>query len=386
MKTLLRAVLALFIFPLTITARENIESPVSSPDKSEFSTMYIAQNTQDDKKESVKKDQSRSTLPPPPALRTSITTEKPIEGAPSGIVQQRKAGQTPSGEPDQTTVSGSTPSAPGVLPTQPVVPVSPGRATTTNIPKKTTVRRTRKKKSELVKEELSIFNVSTDNLRTMKPLMDDDFNLRGMVYGEERGYIRILEADNDGKFSEVWKSPPMNAPVRELFIKDIDMDGETEIVTYTNDGNIFIYGYKTHELKYRTPENTYPGISCMVVENIDDDPQLELIFIASQPGTPGFLIQFDSKTQFEEWRSSQEYSATDMIIGNVDTDPELEIIFNTGEIISSKFKNVKWKSDIQFGDRLYLVDVDNDGILELITEYDQSYIRIIDVDERREKW
>jgi len=379
MKTLLRVVFALSIFPLTITAQENGDSPVSSPDENEFSTMYIAQNTQDNKKESEKKDQSRSSLPPPPAPRTSITTEKPIQGAPSGIVQQRKAGQT--------VVPGSTPSTPGVIPTQAGAPVSPGRATTTNTPTQTTARRTRsKKKSDLVKEELSIFNVSTDNLRTMKPLMDDDFNLRGMVYGEERGYIRILDADNDGKFTEVWKSPPMNAPVRELFIDDIDKDGETEIVAYTNDGNIFIYGYKTHSLKYRTPENTYPGISCMVVENIDDDPQLELIFIASQPGTPGNLVQFDTKSQFEEWRSSQEYTATDMIIGNVDTDSEIEIILNTGEILSSKFKNVKWKSDIQFGDRLYLVDVDNDGILELVTEYDQSYIRIIDVDERREKW
>lgn len=386
MKTLLRVVLALSIFPLTIFASENGDPPVSSPDTNEFSTMYIAQNTQNNRKDSEKKDQGSSTLPPPPAPRTSITTEKPIQGAPSGIVQHRKEVLTSSGEPVRSATSGSTPSAPGVISTPPGVPVSPNRATTTTTPKQKTARRTRKKKSDIVKEELSIFNVSTDNLRTMKPLMDDDFNLRGMVYGEERGFIRILEADNDGKFTEVWKSPPMNAPVRELFIDDIDKDGETEIVAYTNDGNIFIYGYKTHDLKYRTPENTYPGISCMVVENIDDDPQLELIFIASQPSNPGYLVQFDSKTQFEEWRSSQEYSATDMIIGNVDTDSEIEIILNTGEILSSRFKNVKWKSDIQFGDRLYLVDVDNDGILELVTEYDQSYIRIIDVDERREKW
>ena len=59
---------------------------------------------------------------------------------------------------------------------------------------------------------------------------------------------------------------------------------------------------------------------------------------------------------------------------------------NTGEVLDSKFKDVKWKSDIAFGSRLYLIDVDSDGLLELVTEYEQSYIRIIDVDQRREKW
>ena len=33
-----------------------------------------------------------------------------------------------------------------------------------------------------------------------------------------------------------------------------------------------------------------------------------------------------------------------------------------------------------------LGSVDGDGMLELITEYDQSYIKIIEIDERREKW
>ena len=120
--------------------------------------------------------------------------------------------------------------------------------------------------------------------------------------------------------------------------------------------------------------------------DIDDDPPLELLFIASQPGQPGNLIQFDSKTQFEEWTSSQVYTATDIIVGNVDNDSDVEIILNSGEVLSSKFKNVKWESDINLGDRLYLIDMDDDGILELVTEYNQQYVRIIDVDERKEKW
>lgn len=220
----------------------------------------------------------------------------------------------------------------------------------------------------------------------MKLLIDDEFNLAGMVYGEERGFIRTLRANNSGVFRETWKSPPLNAPVREIFVTDVDLDGQTDIVTYTTEGNIFIFGYHSHDMKYRTPENTYRGISCMIVENVDDDPQLELLFINNLPGQPGNLVQFDTKSMFDEFTSTQEYTATDMLYGNVDTDAKPEIILNTGEVLDSAFKTLEYKSDDEFGDRLYLIDLDGDDILEVVAEYNQQYVRIYDIDERREKW
>lgn len=243
-------------------------------------------------------------------------------------------------------------------------------------------------------EELSIVNVPTSNFRTMKFVIDDQYNLRGMVYGEEQGYIRILEADDNDNFREVWKSPPCNSPIRGLFVHDLYGDGQTQIVAYTANGNFYIYDYQKHNLIYKTPEGTYQNINCMIIANMDSDPQMELFFIGVKPGTgsaardapTGNLVQFDPKTLFEEWTSSDLYSATDILIGNVDNDPEPEIILNTGEILSLRFKDVEWKSTIDFGSRIYLIDMDSDGILELVTEYGESYIKIIDVDQRQEKW
>jgi len=381
MKKLLGAVLVWLVLPLSFSARGHQKTPVPEVKGLETLPVYIAQNTQNTEKKDVtasKEEEPSSKLPPPPPPRTIIIPEKPIKGAPDGIVRKKQPVETP---PSKKAAADTTRSK---ISTQPA-PEEAGKAAETRAPaprKPVTVT----KKPEIVKEELSIFNVPVANLRTMKTITDDDFNLRGLVYGEEKGFIRQLESDNDGNFKEVWKSPPLNAPVRGLFVDDIDKDGESEIVAYTTQGNIFIYGYKTHDLKYRTPEQTYPGISCMVVVNLDDDPQLELLFIAASPGSPGKLIQFDPKTQFEEWTSSRDYTATDMILGNVDNDPEIEIILNSGMILSSRFKNIKWESDTPFGNRLYLIDVDSDGILELVTEYDQSYIRVFDIDERREKW
>jgi hypothetical protein len=240
--------------------------------------------------------------------------------------------------------------------------------------------------SDVVMQEMSILNVPTGNLRTFKPIMDENYNFRGVVYGEEFGFIKILEGDNNLNLREVWKSPPVNAPVRGVFVMDVDKDGVTEIIAYTNDGNIFIYNFQERVLKYRTPEGTYDGVGCMVITNLDSDEPLELLFIDAQPGNPGNLVQIDSQSYFEEWRSSEEYSATDMIVGNVDNDDDLEIIMSTGEVLSGSFKSLEWQSDTAFGERLYLLDVDSDGKLELITEYGQEYIRIFDIDERREKW
>ena len=131
----------------------------------------------------------------------------------------------------------------------------------------------------------------------------------------------------------------------------------------------------------------------MIVEDLDSDPQKEIFFLATRSGgaggggeVAGNLIQFDPVNLFEEWTSSEVYTATDMVFGNVDSDDEPEIVLNTGEILSLRFKNAEWKSSTPFGSRLYLIDMDDDGILELVSEYDQSYVRVFDIDQRREKW
>jgi hypothetical protein len=324
---------------------------------------------------------------PSPAVRTVIETEKPIRGASSGVLPgepKTAAPVFPSGDVTQKAAPGtqagtvkntSDPSQLAVLP-----PLTPG---TSQQPASTAKPAARK--SDTYHEELSLFNTPTANLRTMKIVIDDQYNLVGMVYGEELGYIRILNADNNGGFTEIWKSPPLNSPVRGVFVNNLDNTGEAEIVVYTMEGNIFIFGYDSHDLKYKTPDGTYKGINCMLIANLDDTPEKELLFITK----PGKMIQFDPVTKFEEWTSTETYFATDMVMGNVDTDRDPEIILNSGEVLNYRFKSVKWRMDSKFiqpETRLYLMDVDSDGMLELIVEYEQGYTRIIDVDQRQEKW
>ncbi|MFC1490879.1 hypothetical protein ACFL6K_06680 [Candidatus Latescibacterota bacterium] len=325
---------------------------------------------------------AQEELPPRPSPKSAVSTEKPIE---NGL----KVGAEIVSEIPESSPGDFAPTSPEQGQSAQSATRSEGRPPVLQDDIRLTPLEDLK-----IMEELSIYNVPTGNIRTMKFVNDEEFNLRSMVYGEELGYIHILNADYDGNFREVWKSPSLNSPIRGVFIDDLDLDGEADIIAYTADGNFFIYGFISHDQKYRTQDRTYLNINCMQVANLDSSPEKELLFIAVKPGEEesadgqpsGYLIQFDPISRFEEWVSQEKFSATDMIIGNVDRDPEQEIILNTGEILSSQFKDLEWQSNIAFGSRLYLIDMDDDGILELVTEFDQSYVRIIDVDQRQEKW
>lgn len=364
-------ILTVLIIPVQGIAQNKEDVQLKDTLTRQNTILYIAQNTEENE------EASPQELPPLPSPKTSVSTEKPME---KGLIIGEEIKPAESIQKDDAKPAEDV-----------VVPVQEEEV---KIPSDTEKEMTAVKKRLKIMEELSIFNVPTANLRTVKFVIDEEFNLRSMVYGEELGYIHVLTADGEGNFRETWKSPSLNAPVRGIFIDDLENDGEAEIIAYTSDGNFYIYGFDSHDLKYRTPDGTYQNINCMQIANMDNSPEKELFFIAVRPGEEqsgegqpaGYLIQFDPLSQFEEWISQERYSATDMQIGNVDNDSEYEIILNTGEILDSQFKDLKWQTTIPFGSRLYLIDMDDDGIMELLTEYDQSYVRIIDVDQRQEKW
>ena len=67
-------------------------------------------------------------------------------------------------------------------------------------------------------------------------------------------------------------------------------------------------------------------------------------------------------------------------------DDQLEIIMNTGVILDSRFYNVEFQSDEVFGDRIFLLDINDDGIPEIVGEFLDFNIRVFDVYSEREIW
>jgi hypothetical protein len=98
------------------------------------------------------------------------------------------------------------------------------------------------------------------------------------------------------------------------------------------------------------------------------------------------LYIYDSWNKSLEWQSQSGYGAQEMLVANVDDDDQDEIILNTGFIFDSRFYNVELQAESSFGDRMSLIDINNDGYPEIVGELSNFSLRIFDVYAERELW
>ena len=202
----------------------------------------------------------------------------------------------------------------------------------------------------------------------------------GIVYGDDRGFLRVLERKRGG-YKEVWKSEALGSAIGGVFVLDVNSDGRKEIVTYTSGGKIIYFDALSRRMVWEIQRDRFKGISAMTIADMDGDEQMELIFCAD-----GLLYLYDGKTQFEDWESDQAFTAEEIVVGDVDGDGDDEIVLNTGVVLDARFRDVEWQSPDRFGDRIGLLDIDGDDIPELIAESGDRILKVWDLDLRREKW
>jgi hypothetical protein len=122
-------------------------------------------------------------------------------------------------------------------------------------------------------------------------------------------------------------------------------------------------------------------MTAMTLHNVDDDEQVELLFVAD-----GRLHIYDGLDQFEEWRSDQDnITATEILVGDVDGDGAEEIVLNDGFVFDARYRDLEWQSPEPFGERMGLLDIDDDTIPEVIGEFQGRFLRVFDIDLRRLK-
>ncbi len=228
---------------------------------------------------------------------------------------------------------------------------------------------------------------SIDELPQIRILPSDDEENPRVVYGDAEGNLHVVRYV-DGRGYEEWKSEPLGSAVLGVFVDDVDADGKFEIVAYTFT-RIVLYSAEDYSFIWQIEED----ITHMAIENVDDDPQLELVYLVKGLGHSEMHIHvYDCLELFEQGISDvipkESIHAQSMVIADFDDDYGLEIALNTGVVVDLETLIVEWYFAGGFGDRLGFLDIDGDGVLELIGEVGglrhSRYLRIFNVDIQSE--
>ena len=184
-----------------------------------------------------------------------------------------------------------------------------------------------------------------------------------------------------GKLKMEWQSTNLGSPVTSILALDLYQDGQPELIFSTEAGRILIYDLADYSVVWENLQDRFEKIECLTAANIDNDVQAELIFVADS-----YLHIYDSHTKGLEWRSQDEVSAREILVANVDDDDQPEIILSSGKILDSKFYNVDLDSEIDFGERISLLDINGDGFPEIIGEIGKFSLRVFDIYAERVLW
>ena len=207
--------------------------------------------------------------------------------------------------------------------------------------------------------------------------LEDDFGPY-LAVGDRFGLVRILYL-TDGQSEEIWSSKQLNGIVQQVIASDLDDGGYDELIAWTNVGSVYVWSAHTQRMKYESLMNDFEKITCMCVGNVDDDSAYEIILNADDK-----IHYLDGKTFNREYSSISEFQASRIACGDVDGDGSMELVLNTGQVLDANNCEEEWSEKV-FGNRIELLDIDGDGIPEILTESDNSSLRIFDADYRKEK-
>jgi hypothetical protein len=200
------------------------------------------------------------------------------------------------------------------------------------------------------------------------------------LYADFQTHVHVYRI-RDGEMELDWETTNLGSRVTSLFVADLYADGKPKLAVSTAGGRIVFYEMSDYSQAWENLQDPFDRVHYMVAYNVDDDPQLELVFIADNR-----LHIYDSLNKNFEWQSQSEFDARQIVIGNVDDDEQPEIILNTGAIIDSRFYNIEFQADNAFGDRISLLDINGDGVPEIFGELLDFNLKVFDIYAEREVW
>lgn len=199
-----------------------------------------------------------------------------------------------------------------------------------------------------------------------------------ICYGDRYSIVRVVRLNGRNQ-QEIWRSRALEGgPVVEILIEDLDDSGGPEIIARTQQGRIYVWD-EAFNSRWESVNENFRNVTAMAIANVDADVAYELVLLADRQINYIDGARFNRETQF-----SQFYNAQEMLVGQVDTDLEYEIVLNNGTVIDAATGEPDWETE-PFGQFIELIDIDGDGLDEVVGYNYNQFLRIYDVDEQQEK-
>ena len=200
-----------------------------------------------------------------------------------------------------------------------------------------------------------------------------------MAIADRFGTVQVYKDDGRG-VTRAWKSVHLSGVPEVILTADLAGDGfDDSLVCRTSGGKVYVWRLSDYALVWESLTNEYQTISCFTVANVDDDPESEIVLLADRR-----IYYVDGVNFNREFTSIHQYDATQMRCGDVDGDGRQEIVLNSGQVVDSASGDVQW-GDEQFYAKIELLDIDGDGMDEILTEPDYGGpLKVFDADYRSE--
>lgn len=230
-------------------------------------------------------------------------------------------------------------------------------------------------------ESLAIDRVGHGLVRTAVYDAVDGGPDRFLVLGDRFARLSVYRMSPGGERERVWFSRSLAGNVQEVVAADLDGDGTPDHLVCSTGRQLYAFDINNRfNLAYESLPTDFRAIGPFTVANVDSDPQLEIVLAADN-----LLFHLDGSSFRRQWSSTDNFSPVRIRAADVDGDRRVEMVLSDGQVLDGVNGRLEWQAPAAFGTNFELLDVDGDGIPEIVGESGGQPLRIWDARVRSER-
>lgn len=200
----------------------------------------------------------------------------------------------------------------------------------------------------------------------------------GYGFGPNQFWYILSYVPETKQYAQEWLSNEyVNVSIRQIEVSNATKDGQYQIYVVLSNGTVEVYDAARRTLTHSFA-TALADPTGLVVADLDHDGAQELI-VSNAAATN----VYDAGSYAPKWQVA--YGGAALGVANVDADSALEIV-TTRHVIDGGTRALEWEYADDFGARIELADLDNDGMAEIIGADDWYWINAFDADTRAKKW